>query len=132
MFSPDTRILIADDMVTMRKLVSKICRELGFSSFVEAPDGAVAWEVLVNATPPIQLIISDWNMPNSTGLDFLKKVRDADRFKHLPFLMVTAEAELSQVSEAVAAGVDNYVIKPFSAQNLKDKLEAIYKKKPGK
>src|SRR6202000_1576549 len=97
MFSLDTKILVVDDMITMRKLVTKILREIGFQTFVEASDGAKAWETLCNTSPPVQLVISDWNMPNMTGLDFLKKVRGDDRFKTLPFVMVTAEAEVSQV-----------------------------------
>lgn len=128
MFDPSTRILVVDDMMTMRKLVSKVCKELGFSDFTEAADGVKAWEALTNANPPIGLIISDWNMPNCTGLDFLKRVRGDGRYKGLPFLMVTAEAEGHQVAEAVKSGVDNYVIKPFDKDTLKSKLEAVYAK----
>ena len=128
MFSPTTKILIVDDMMTMRKLVGKICKELGFTDLSEAVDGAKAWEAVAAANPPFGLIISDWNMPNSTGLDLLKRIRADSRFGKTPFLMVTAEAEAHQVSEAVKSGVDNYVVKPFDKDTLKGKLEAIHKK----
>ena len=128
MFSPNTRILVVDDMMTMRKLVSKTCKELGFTDIVEAADGALAWETLQSANPAIGLIISDWNMPNCTGLDLLKRVRGDQRFGKLPFVMVTAEAEQHQIVEAVKSGVSNYVIKPFTGDALKEKLEAVHKK----
>ena len=102
-------------MLTMRKLVKKVCAEIGFADVTEAADGALAWDVLNATTPPIQLVISDWNMPNMSGLDFLKKVRADAKWAKLPFLLVTAEAEQKQVVEAVKAGVTNYVVKPFSA-----------------
>ena len=128
MFSPSTKILVVDDMMTMRKLVSKTCKELGFTDIVEAADGALAWEAIQNANPPIGLVISDWNMPNCTGLDLLKRVRGDQRFGKLPFVMVTAEAEQHQIVEAVKSGVSNYVIKPFTGDALKEKLEAVHKK----
>ncbi len=128
MFDPSTRILVIDDMMTMRKLVSKVCKELGFMDLTEASDGALGWEALANAKPPIGLVISDWNMPNCTGFDLLKRVRGDQRFKELPFVMVTAESENSQVIDAIKAGVSNYIIKPFTADTLKEKLEAVHKK----
>ena len=128
MFSPDTRILVVDDMMTMRKIIIKTCKELGFKDFTEAADGALGWAAIQTANPPIGLIISDWNMPNSNGLDLLKRVRADARFGKLPFMMVTAEAEQHQIVDAVKAGVSNYVIKPFTGEALKAKLEAVYKK----
>lgn len=128
MFDLNTRILVVDDMMTMRKLVSKVCKDLGFKDIVEAEDGNKAWEVLSTATPAIGLIISDWNMPNFSGLDLLKKVRGDGRYAKLPFLMVTAEAEQHQIVQAITAGVSNYVVKPFTAETLKEKLEAVHKK----
>ena len=128
MFDPKTRILIVDDMMTMRKMVGKVCKELGFTDLTEAGDGVIAWEAITNATPPFGLIISDWNMPNCTGLDLLKRVRGDQRFSKVPFVLVTAEAEQHQIVEAVKAGVSNYVIKPFTADSLKEKLEAVHKK----
>ncbi len=128
MFNPSTRILIVDDMMTMRKLVGKICKELGFTDLTEASDGGKGWEAVSNANPPFGLIISDWNMPNTSGLDLLKRVRADSRFGKTPFVMVTAEAEQHQITEAIKSGVDNYVIKPFDKEGLKAKLELVYKK----
>lgn len=91
MFSPQTHILVVDDMMTMRKLVSKTCKELGFTQITEASDGALAWEAIQSANPPIGVIISDWNMPNCTGIDLLKRVRADSRYKTLPFVLVTAK-----------------------------------------
>jgi two-component system chemotaxis response regulator CheY len=128
MFNLKTKVLIVDDMLTMRKIVSKVLREIGFSDITEACDGKEAWEKVNNAPEPFGLIISDWNMPNMTGLDFLKSVRASEKFKKTPFLLVTAEAEQHQVAEAIKSGVDQYVIKPFSQDNLKTKLEMAHKK----
>ncbi|MGE4133266.1 MAG: response regulator [Bdellovibrionales bacterium] len=131
MFAPSTKILIADDMTTMRKIVGKACKELGFTNLLEAADGQIAWSVL-NENPDIGLVISDWNMPNCSGLDLLKRVRADGRFKVLPFMLVTAESEAAQVKEAILAGVDGYVVKPFATDALKTKLSEIHKKRGGK
>ena len=128
MFSPDTQVLIADDMLTMRKLVTKSLKDLGFTKFIEAKDGAEAWEKLSTAPTPVGLVLSDWNMPNSSGLDFLRRVRADARFKTLPFLLITAEAEKTQIVEAIKAGVSNYVVKPFTTDTLKEKITAVYNK----
>jgi two-component system chemotaxis response regulator CheY len=128
MFDPKTRVLVVDDMMTMRKLVGKALKELGLTDLLEAADGAKAWEALTSSDVPIGLIVSDWNMPNSTGIDLLKRVRAESRFKNLPFLLVTAEAEKTQVTEALQAGVSGYVVKPFTPPSLKEKLEAVFKK----
>lgn len=129
MFEASTKILIVDDMMTMRKLIAKTCKTLGFSDLTEANDGAKAWQAISETDAGFGLVISDWNMPNCTGLDLLKRVRADSRFQALPFLMVTAEAEAHQVSEAVSAGVDNYVVKPFTVDSLKGKLELVYQKR---
>jgi two-component system, chemotaxis family, chemotaxis protein CheY len=126
MFDPKTKVLIVDDMLTMRKIVSKICRELGFTDIKEAADGAEAWKLVQDNN--FGLIISDWNMPNTTGLELLKHVRGSEKAKKTPFLLVTAEAEQSQVAEAVKSGVDQYVVKPFSKEQLQQKLEMVHKK----
>lgn len=127
MFPPSTKILIADDMMTMRKIIVKNCKDLGFTDFVEAVDGQAAWAKL-NEMTDIGLIISDWNMPNCTGLDLLKRVRADSRFKNLPFMLVTAESEREQVAEALKAGVDQYVIKPFTADSLRQKMGETFTK----
>jgi two-component system chemotaxis response regulator CheY len=131
MFSNTTNVLIVDDMMTMRKLVSKTCKDIGFQNLVEAADGIQAWEAIQNSTPPIGLVISDWNMPNCSGLDLVKRIRADSRFKNTPFIMVTAEAEQHQVLEAIKSGVDNYVVKPFGKEQLIEKLEAVHKKRGG-
>jgi two-component system chemotaxis response regulator CheY len=128
MFDPATRILVVDDMMTMRKIVAKACRDIGFTDITEAADGVKAWEAIQAATPAIGLIISDWNMPNCTGLDLLKRVRADGRFKALPFVLLTAESEGHQVAEAVKTGVDNYIVKPFTPDLLQRKLEETHKK----
>lgn len=128
MFSASIKVLIVDDMTTMRKIVKKSLMTMGFSVIEEAEDGQKAWAKL-NEQPDVGLVISDWNMPNCTGLDLLKRVRADKRFKDLPFLLLTAEGELSQVREALAAGVDNYALKPFTPEALREKLEQVYKKR---
>ena len=131
MFDLNTKILIVDDMGTMRKIVTRSCTEIGFKNFQEAADGALAWEALNASGAGIGLVISDWNMPNCTGLDFLKRVRGDARFKTLPFILVTAEAEKGQILEALQSGVSGYVVKPFTADILKKQLEEAYKKLKG-
>jgi two-component system, chemotaxis family, chemotaxis protein CheY len=126
MFDPKTKVLVVDDMLTMRKIVSKIVKEIGFTDVVEAADGNDAWTKV--QAGGIGLIISDWNMPNCTGLEFLKRIRTDAKFKGLPFILVTAEAEKAQVAEAVQAGVDQYVVKPFTKDALVAKLEMVHKK----
>lgn len=128
MFSLQSRILVVDDMMTMRKLVVKSLKDIGFSDFLEAADGAMAWETLRGSEIPVTLIISDWNMPNSTGIDLLKRVRAESRFKTTPFILLTAEAESHQVAEALQAGVNGYVVKPFTKERLQEQIESVYKK----
>lgn len=128
MFDPKTRVLVVDDMSTMRKIVAKILKEIGFVDITEAADGALAWEAVNSAAVPFGLIVSDWNMPNTSGLDLLKRVRSDSRFKKTPFILVTAEAEGHQVAEAVKSGVDQYVVKPFSRDQLQLKIENVHKK----
>ncbi|MDE0724281.1 MAG: response regulator [Alphaproteobacteria bacterium] len=117
------RILVVDDFQTMRRIVMNLMRQLGFSNMVEAADGQLAWEVLEN--DKIDLIVSDWNMPNMTGMEFLKKVRASEEYKHIPFIMVTAEGKKENVIAAVQAGVNNYIVKPFNAATLKEKLKRV-------
>ncbi|MCB0420070.1 MAG: response regulator [Bdellovibrionales bacterium] len=131
MFDANTLVLVVDDMTTMRKIVIKSCRSMGLTKFLEAADGKLAMQALLNSEEKVGLIISDWNMPNMTGLEFLKAVRANEKYKNAPFLMLTAESETSQVKDAVMSGVDNYVLKPFTPASLKDKVEAVYKKRVG-
>lgn len=122
---PDMKILVVDDFPTMRRIVKTLLRQNGYTNFVEAEHGAEAYDIL-KKTPDIEFIVSDWNMPNMTGIEFLKAVRADPKFKHLPFLMVTAEAEKENIIEAVKSGVSNYVVKPFTGQTLQEKLAKIY------
>lgn len=128
MFDTKTKVLVVDDMSTMRKLVGKILKEIGFTDITEAADGIQAWEAINSATSPFGLVISDWNMPNCTGIDLLKRLRADPRFKKTPFVLVTAESEGHQVAEALKAGVDQYVVKPFNKEGLVVKLESVHKK----
>jgi len=119
------KILIIDDFATMRRILKNILKQLGFKNLVEADDGTTALNIL--ESQKIDLIISDWNMPKMTGLELLKKVRASTEYKKTPFLMVTAEAQKQNVIEAVQAGVSNYVVKPFTAEAISDKLKKILK-----
>lgn len=130
MFNPATRILIVDDMMTMRKLVKKALAALGYTDTDEADDGQKAWSK-ISEVGNFGLVVSDWNMPNCSGIDLLKRVRGDKRFKDLPFVLLTAEGEVHQVKEAMISGVDGYVLKPFTPESLKKALEACYKKRTG-
>ncbi len=114
------RILVVDDFQTMRRIVINLLKQLGFTNTTEAVDGKNALEKVQGE--PIDLIISDWNMPNMDGLTFLKHVRASEAHKHIPFIMVTAEGKKENVIAAVQAGVNNYVVKPFNAATLREKL----------
>lgn len=125
MFSPKSRVLVVDDMLTMRKLVVKALVDLGFKHFGEAADGGKAWEVLNNTRPPFDLIISDLNMPVTNGVELLKKVRADERFKKIPFILLTAESEVSVVASALMEGANGYLVKPFSLAALVAQLQKI-------
>jgi len=130
MFDVASRILVVDDMATVRKVIMKSFKELGFSNLSEAPDGKQAWDLLSQSSPPMDLIVSDWNMPNMTGIELLKSCRGDARYSKTPFLLVTAESEQANVVEAVMAGVTDYLIKPFTPDSLKQKLISAYQKAP--
>lgn len=122
----DMTVLVVDDFATMRRIVRNILRDLEFKKILEAEDGTAAVDIL--KTQKVDLIISDWNMPKMTGLELLKWVRSNEDTKDIPFLMVTAEAQKENVIEAVKAKVSNYIVKPFTAQTLAEKLEKIVPK----
>ena len=128
MFDPKTKILVIDDMMTMRKIVGKVCRDLGFTDITEAADGALGWQAINGANPPFGIVISDWNMPNCTGVELLKRVRGDKRYANLPFLLVTAESEKHQIVEALSLGVSSYIIKPFNPDTIKTKLAEAHQK----
>jgi two-component system chemotaxis response regulator CheY len=118
------RILTVDDFSTMRRIIRNIPRQLGYSNITEADDGTAALEVL--QTQAIDFVISDWNMPKMTGLELLKAIRADDKLHQLPVLLVTAEALKDNVVEAVKAGVNGYIVKPFTAETLKEKIDSIF------
>jgi two-component system chemotaxis response regulator CheY len=121
-------ILVVDDFSTMRRIVKNCLKQLGFENVSEAEDGQVALTKLQSGE--FKFVISDWNMPNMMGIDLLRAVRADQKLKTLPFLMVTAEAQKENIIEAAKAGVSNYIIKPFTADLLQQKLEVIFKPKP--
>ena len=124
MLQANSKILIVDDFPTMRKIVRGVLKQIGYTNIDEAEDGALAYAKV--ETGDYDFIISDWNMPNMTGLEFLKAVRANPKSKHIPFLMVTAEADKENIVEAVKSGVSNYVVKPFNAGTLKEKIDKIF------
>lgn len=124
--STDTnmRILVVDDFSTMRKIIKNILRQLGYTNIVEADDGTTAWDVLNKDN--IDFIVSDWNMPNMSGIELLRKVRASEEYADVPFLMVTAEAQQENIIEAVQAKVSNYIVKPFTPETMSQKIDKIF------
>ena len=125
---PDTKFLVVDDYLSMRRMVKSVLNDLGYSNVTEADDGSTALPLL--RAGEFDFLITDWNMPGMPGLDLLKAVRANARLAKLPVLMVTAEAKREQIVEAVQAGVNGYIIKPFTAEVLKEKLAKILKTAP--
>jgi two-component system chemotaxis response regulator CheY len=122
--NPNIKILVVDDFSTMRRIVRNILKQLGFENVDEAEHGAEAFERIEKGG--IEFVITDWNMPVMDGLGLLRKVRETPAFKDLPILMVTAEAEKEKVVTAIQAGVNNYIVKPFTADVLKEKMDKIF------
>ncbi len=121
---PNIKILIVDDFSTMRKIIRNILTQLGFKNILEADDGTTALEILKKEK--VDLIISDWNMPKMSGLELLKAVRSDENFKDIPFVMVTAEAQKENILEAIKYKVNQYIVKPFTPETLKEKLEKVF------
>ncbi len=124
MLDSKAKILIVDDFSTLRRIIKNILKQLGYVNIEEAEDGVQAFNKLKNGG--FDFLITDWNMPNMTGLELLQKVRETDITKELPVLMVTAEAEKENIVAAVQAGVNNYIVKPFTADVLKEKMGKIF------
>lgn len=120
------KILIVDDFSTMRRIIKNLLRDLGFTNTSEADDGTTALPMLQNNH--FDFVVTDWNMPGMTGIDLLKAIRADQRLAGLPVLMVTAEAKREQIIEAAQAGVNGYVVKPFTAQVLKEKIDKIFER----
>ena len=121
------KVLVVDDFATMRKIVRNILKQIGFTNIVEADDGANAMSIIKEDT--IDFVVTDWNMPNMTGLELLKNIRATEKAKNMPVLMVTAEGLSENVVDAVKAGVDNYIVKPFTAETVQAKIEQIFAKR---
>jgi two-component system chemotaxis response regulator CheY len=121
---PNIKILIVDDFATMRKIIRNILTQLGFKNILEADDGTTALEILKKEK--VDLIISDWNMPKMSGIELLKAVRSDENLKDVPFVMVTAEAQKENILEAIKYKVNQYIVKPFTPETLKEKLDKVF------
>ena len=117
------KVLVVDDSAVMRQIIKKNLKELGFSELSEAENGAAGLKKA--GEEPVDLIVSGWNMPNMTGLEFLKAVRADASLKGIAFIMVTSESDKEKIMEAVKAGVNQYIVKPFNAIQLEEKIKAI-------
>ena len=120
------KILVVDDFSTMRRIVKNLLRDLGFNNVVEADDGTTALPMLKSGG--IDFLVTDWNMPGMEGIDLVKAVRADDNMKSMPILMVTAEAKREQIVVAAQAGVNGYIVKPFTAGTLKEKIDKIFER----
>jgi len=121
--SKDIKFLVVDDFSTMRRIIKNVLNDIGYSDVTEADDGTTAWPLLQQSE--FDFLITDWNMPGMPGLDLLKAVRADSRIGTMPVLMLTAESKREQIAEAAQAGVNGYVIKPFTADTLRDKINKI-------
>lgn len=124
MADTNMKFLVVDDFSTMRRIVRNLLKELGFQNVDEAEDGVAALSKLRGSQ--FDFVVSDWNMPNMTGIDLLKEIRADDNLKHLPVLMVTAEAKKENIVSAAQAGANGYIVKPFTAATLEEKLNKIF------
>lgn len=124
------KVLVVDDFATMRKIVRNILKQIGFTNIIEADDGAAALSII--KSDKIDFVVTDWNMPNMSGLELLKKIRAEEKAKDTPVLMVTAEGLAENVVDAVKSGVDNYIVKPFTAETIQAKIEQIFAKRSAK
>ncbi|ABG41535.1 MULTISPECIES: chemotaxis response regulator CheY [Paraglaciecola] len=120
------KILVVDDFSTMRRIIKNLLKDLGFTNIQEADDGSTALPMLQQGD--FDFVVTDWNMPGMQGIDLLRAIRADENLKHTPVLMVTAEAKKEQIVAAAQAGVNGYVIKPFTAATLKEKLAKIFER----
>lgn len=126
MANPNTKFLVVDDFSTMRRIVRNLLKELGYTNVDEAEDGVIALSKLKGGN--FEFVVSDWNMPNMDGLELLKHIRADPELSKLPVLMVTAEAKKENIIAAAQAGANGYVVKPFTAVTLDEKLSKIFEK----
>jgi len=124
MTNPNMKFLVVDDFATMRRIVRNLLKELGFVNVDEAEDGVAALQKL--RASKFDFVVTDWNMPNMTGIELLRKIRADATLKHLPVLMVTAEARKENIIQAAQAGASGYVVKPFTAATLDEKLKKVF------
>src|SRR5690554_1110216 len=120
------KILVVDDFSTMRRIIKNLLRDLGMQNVSEADDGNTALPMLQNGD--FDFVITDWNMPGMQGIDLLREIRADESLSHIPVLMVTAEAKRDQIIEAAQAGVNGYIVKPFTAATLKEKLDKVFER----
>jgi len=120
------KILVVDDFSTMRRIIKNLLRDLGFTNVQEADDGSTALPMLKDGD--FDFVVTDWNMPGMQGIDLLREIRKDDNLKHMPVMMVTAEAKKEQIVAAAQAGVNGYIVKPFTAATLKGKLDKIFER----
>ncbi len=120
----DMKVLVVDDFATMRRILRNVLKQIGFTNIHEAEDGKTALKALSEES--YDLILCDWNMPEMPGIELLNRIRTNEKLKHIPFVMVTAEAQKENIIEAVKAGVTSYVVKPFTAETIGEKLKKIF------
>lgn len=130
MVDKNLKFLVVDDFSTMRRIVRNLLKELGFTNVDEAEDGVVALSKLKGSN--FEFVVSDWNMPNMTGIELLRAIRSDATLKHLPVMMVTAEAKKENIIEAAQAGASGYIVKPFTAATLEEKLNKVFEKMAAK
>ncbi|MFJ9452198.1 response regulator [Herbaspirillum sp. NPDC101397] len=121
----DQHFLVVDDFSTMRRIVMGLLKELEYTKMTDADEGSSAWKLLESGSVPASFVITDWNMPVMDGLTLLKKTRSTPKFANLPVLMITAEAKKENIVMAAESGADGYIVKPFNAATLNDKIEKI-------
>lgn len=122
---PNMKILVVDDMSSMRRIIKNTLKQLGYPNAEEAEDGEKALEMVRKDS--FDLVVSDWNMPNMSGLDLLKAIRQDPKLSALPVLMVTTEAEMDHILEAIRSGVNSYILKPFTPETMKEKIGKVFK-----
>ncbi|WDZ95003.1 response regulator [Herbaspirillum sp. WKF16] len=125
MKNTEQHFLVVDDMATMRRVVMGLLKELEYVNMTDADDGSAGWKILEGATAPVTFVITDWNMPVMDGIALLKKIRSTPKLADLPVLVITAEAKKENVITAAQAGADGYIVKPFNAATLNDKITRI-------
>ena len=128
MADKNMKFLVVDDFSTMRRIVRNLLKELGYTNVDEAEDGAIALQKLKGGGAGFQFVVTDWNMPNMTGIELLKAIRAEPAFNKLPVLMITAEAKKENIIEAAQSGASGYIVKPFTAATLEEKMNKIFEK----